>query len=111
MLRLAALDDVANARPADLRSPPHVLALLRALAPHWHDGDENLVRGHLDRWKASGTRADEARAFLDAGASLCRHARVEALWYWAWTVETTITGWRTANDIRADGAVESAGSS
>lgn len=50
----------------------------------WHDGDENLVRGWLDR----GPRGP---ALLQAADELARiHPRRETLWYYLWAMESEL---------------------
>jgi hypothetical protein len=66
---------------------------LRRLEARWHDGDENLVRGLLDRWLRPGeTPADvAARRLLDAAAELARiEARPEAWWFFLWEMESVL---------------------
>jgi hypothetical protein len=59
----------------------------------WHDGDENLVRGYLDRWVRPGGDAGvlAARALLDAAGALAAFgARAEALWFYLWQMESML---------------------
>ena len=69
----------------------------RALGPleaRWHDGDENLVRGLLDRWMPSAgeaTAAVIARRLLEAAAELARiDARPETWWFFLWEMESVL---------------------
>ena len=68
----------------------------RALGPleaRWHDGDENLVRGLLDRWGPPGGEAGSviARRLLDAAAELARiDARPETWWFFLWEMESVL---------------------
>lgn len=64
--------------------------VLRALEARWHDGDENLVRGLLDRW-TSGDGGETARRLLEAAAELARiEARAEAWWFYLWELESVL---------------------
>ena len=64
--------------------------MLRPLEARWHDGDENLVRGTLDAWRAPGEPGTAAR-LLRAGAELVRiAARAEAWWFYLWELESVI---------------------
>jgi hypothetical protein len=97
---LSALAERALGRPV----PPEALgtrirdrALARRfLAPLeavWHDGDENLVRGYLDRWMTPGEDAPAAaaRALLEAAVALpAIGARPEALWFYLWEMESML---------------------
>ena len=58
----------------------------------WHDGDENLVRGYLDRWTVAGGDASStaARALLEAAEALPMGARAEALWFYLWEMESML---------------------
>ena len=62
---LAALAAGGPLRAGDLRVGPADRALARRfLAAHegaWDDGDENLVRGYLDRWLREGARPEGRR--------------------------------------------------
>ncbi|HET7746989.1 MAG TPA: hypothetical protein VFM29_06785 [Vicinamibacteria bacterium] len=55
----------------------------------WHDGDENLVRGWLDRWRRPGEPlAVRAGVLVEAADALAAmHARPEALWFYLWALE------------------------
>ena len=95
--RLSAVASVAAARSAtadDLGLAARDAALARAfLRPReatWHDGDENLVRGHVE---AGGTdsAALQARRLLDTADLLARIApRIETVWCFLWLMEAAL---------------------
>jgi hypothetical protein len=62
----------------------------------WHDGDENLVRGYLDRWERSAGRASavlRSRALLEgASALVAMGAPPGALWFFLWEMESVLAG-------------------
>lgn len=98
--RFAALEAAANGHPAGGRAlglldQERALArrVLRPLEARWHDGDENLVRGLLDRWMPRGEPAGPviARRLLDAANELVRiDARAEAWWFYLWEMESLL---------------------
>lgn len=99
--RFAALARVAGgeagAAASGLRPADRALARrhLAAREGGWHDGDENLVRGHLDRWDRSPQRsaAEPARALLEgAGALAAIGAPAGALWFFLWEMESILAG-------------------
>ena len=100
--RLAALSDLAAGRPAPadgLRTSPADRALARRfLSAHrydWDDGDENLVRGFLDRWTKEGEEplGATARGLTEAAAALgAMRARPETLWFFLWELESVLAG-------------------
>ena len=99
--RFAALAHVANggARGARAGLQPSDRALARrylaARRAEWHDGDENLVRGHLDRWErgARPSAAGPARALLDGASALAAiGAPPGALWFFLWEMESILAG-------------------
>jgi hypothetical protein len=64
--------------------------VLRPLEARWHDGDENLVRGFLDRW-TSHDGPETARRLLEAAAELARiEARAAAWWFFLWEMESVL---------------------
>ena len=100
--RLATLSALAvGRRPAaagGLRVGPADRALARRfLSTHrreWDDGDENLVRGFLDRW----TKATEdplvstARGLSEAALALgAMQARPGTLWFFLWELESVLS--------------------
>jgi hypothetical protein len=99
--RLATLDDLAAGRPAapeGLRVRPADRALARRfLAAHrseWDDGDENLVRGFLDRWTKDheDPLASTARGLTEAAAALGgMRARPGTLWFFLWELESVLS--------------------
>jgi hypothetical protein len=98
--RLAALGTLAAGGAlgaGDLRVHPADRALARRfLAAHegaWDDGDENLVRGFLDRWQRVGDDAvtATARGLTEAAAALGgMRARPETLWFFLWEMESVL---------------------
>lgn len=98
--RLAALEDLAAGRPVApeaLRERASDLALARRLlAPYqatWDDGDENLVRGFLDRWVRPGEDPVRAasRSLVEAAHALAgMNARPETLWFFLWEMESML---------------------
>jgi hypothetical protein len=62
----------------------------------WHDGDENLVRGYLDRWERGTGRASAAlrsRALLEgASALVAMGAPPGTLWFFLWEMESVLAG-------------------
>lgn len=95
--RLAALDAVAAARPASARDlgleAKDVATARRFLRPRegsWHDGDENLVRGHVET-AGPDAAAGRARRLADTAALLARIApRAETVWCFLWLMETAL---------------------
>lgn len=66
---------------------------LARVAGRWDDGDENLVRGYLDRWQSPGARAarQAQRTLLEAATSLSRIvARPGTLWFFLWEMESVL---------------------
>lgn len=99
--RLAALAALSAGRSlvqGDLRTSPADRAVARRfLASHegaWDDGDENLVRGWLDRWLHQGDDplAAAARGLSEAALSLAAmRARPETLWFFLWEMESVLS--------------------
>ena len=98
--RFAALEKAAQGAAVDTRDlalgrAEHALArrVLRPLEARWHDGDENLVRGMLDRWVAKDAppAATTAHRLLQAATELARiDARAEAWWFFLWEMESLL---------------------
>jgi hypothetical protein len=98
--RFAALDAAAAGGPFDgvalglsARDRQAAGRALRRLEARWHDGDENLVRGLLDRWMPRDEPAprEVARRLLAAAAELARiDARAEAWWFFLWEMESLL---------------------
>jgi hypothetical protein len=68
-------------------------AFLRPREATWHDGDENLVRGHLDTWVRGGDdprRAAAAGLLKVADALAVMHPRPETLWCFLWHLESQL---------------------
>ena len=78
-------------------SPADRALARRFLSAHryeWDDGDENLVRGWLDRWAGRGEEglAGTARALYEAAAALgAMRARPETLWFFLWEMESVLS--------------------
>jgi len=98
--RLAALSGLAERGVVerDLRTSPADRAVARRfLAGHegaWDDGDENLVRGYLDRWlrEADDPLVAAARGLTEAaGALAAMRARPETLWFFLWELESVLS--------------------
>ena len=95
--RLSALASVAAAHPAtadDLglaaRDATLARRFLRPREATWHDGDENLVRGHVEGG-GTGSAALQARRLLDTAELLARIApRVETVWCFLWMMEAAL---------------------
>ncbi len=96
--RLGALVEVAAGGDVGVLADPgsHALArrFLRPLVGTWDDGDENLVRGYLDRWVAAGAdpvRA-AARGLAEAAAALAAiESRPATLWFFLWELESVLS--------------------
>lgn len=98
--RLEALAALADGRPlvhGDLRTSPADRAVARRfLASHegaWNDGDENLVRGYLDRWVQAGDDplAAAARGLSEAAVALAGlRAGPETVWFFLWEMESML---------------------
>jgi hypothetical protein len=67
----------------------------------WQDGDENLVRGYLDRWQRGDDRAaaEPARALLECASALAAiGAPPGALWFFLWEMESILAGLAEADN-------------
>ena len=107
--RLAALQALAAGRPADWSGERQARAVtrrfLRRREGRWHDGDENLVRGLLDRWRRPGEdtgRATAAALLETADRLVGAEARAETLWFFLWELQSLLAG--LAPEERADTA-------
>ena len=95
--RLVALASVAAALPAtlsDLGLSAEDLAIarrfLRSREAAWHDGDENLVRAHVEA-RGADSPARQARRLLDTADLLARIApRIETVWCFLWLMEAAL---------------------
>lgn len=96
--RLGALREVAEGRGAWPRPNRCERALVRSVLHgrqgSWDDGDENLVRGYLDRWTPAGSEADASTAAsliaaADAIGSVA--ARPGTLFFLLWEMESMLT--------------------
>ena len=71
---------------------------LRGLESSWDDGDENLVRGFLDRWVAPAADpvAAAARGLTEGALALGRiQTRRGALFFFLWEMESVLAGLAT----------------
>jgi hypothetical protein len=94
---LARIAAGAEARAGEAGMRPEERALARRFCARrsWHDGDENLVRGYLDRWeKGSGPGAAErARGVLKGASALSGIGPPPgALWFFLWEMESVLAG-------------------
>jgi hypothetical protein len=77
-------------------TPRTRLLARRFLKPHegsWTDGDENLVRGHLDGWSRPGIDPDvaAAQALLACARTLAQiEAPSSTLWFFLWEMESML---------------------
>ena len=98
--RLLALEAIALGRAQTIigKGAADLARARRFLAPFeatWHDGDENLVRGFLDRWQGSGEdgAVASARGLLRAADELAGIGpRPETLWFFLWEMESVLRG-------------------
>jgi hypothetical protein len=96
--RLAAVEAIADgSAEAGFGEEPAARALARRfLSPlegTWDDGDENLVRGYLDRWARPGEdpARETARRLTEAARALARiEARPSTFWYFLWQLESML---------------------
>lgn len=99
--RLKALERVAGGAEPEARGlgrRDHSLArrFLRRFEATWDDGDENLVRGYLDRWTrdAEPPARALARSLVFAASELSRiEARPGTLFFFLWEMESMLTSW------------------
>ena len=99
--RLRWLEARADGHPraaARLAATPEERAvarrLLRRFEGSWDDGDENLIRGYLDRFARPGEDfgRDAARSVLEAADELSRIiARPGTLFFFLWELESMLT--------------------
>jgi hypothetical protein len=96
-LRLRALESLATGRRASLAltASNRVLSrrFLEPFEDTWDDGDENLVRGFLDRWLPSAAPpiAYRAARLLEAASQLARmDLRPGTLWFFLWEMESML---------------------
>jgi CheY-like chemotaxis protein len=92
--RLERLGAVAAGRAQAAGAPrPGVGRVVVAIEGHWHDGDENLVRGWLDRWRAASDAGATARILLEAVGELERIEPSPAtLRFFLWEMESVLAG-------------------
>jgi CheY-like chemotaxis protein len=92
--RLERLGAVASGRaPAAGAPSPEVKRVVAAIEGGWHDGDENLVRGWLDRWGAASGAAATARILLEAVGELERIGPSPGtLRFFLWEMESVLAG-------------------
>lgn len=94
-LSLRARGQAVSDEALGTRAKDRALArrFLRPLEAAWHDGDENLVRGYLDRWAREGEDAGAAtaRSLLAAADALAGSgARAPTLWFYLWEMESVL---------------------
>ncbi|MFI5184742.1 MAG: hypothetical protein ACHQNV_10100 [Vicinamibacteria bacterium] len=66
---------------------------LKAYEGAWTDGDENLVRGHLDVWDRGGLdpHVAAARALATCARTLAAiEAPASTLWFFLWEMESML---------------------
>jgi hypothetical protein len=71
---------------------------LQSIAVEWDDGDENLVRGFLDRWLRPGADAAlfAARDLLEGADTLARiSSRKSTLAFFLWEMESVLRSLRS----------------
>ncbi len=98
--RLEGLEAVASGGDPRLLlgRPQEATRARRFLAPRvgsWDDGDEALVRAHLDRWTRGGEdpiRAAARRLAEAARALGALELRAETLWFFLWEMESILAG-------------------
>jgi len=67
----------------------------------WQDGDENLVRGYLDRWQRGDPprAAAPARALIECASALAAIGPPPgALWFFLWEMESILAGLAEADN-------------
>jgi len=86
----------ARAVGAGMRPQERALARRFFARRSWHDGDENLVRGYLDRWEKGpgpGGEARRARGVLEGASALSGIGPPPAaLWFFLWEMESVLAG-------------------
>ncbi len=113
--RLEALRAVAEGRGPWPHPDRCQRALVRRVLRHetgsWDDGDENLVRGYLDRWAPAGANPEAAAATsllaaADALGSLA--ARPGTLFFLLWEMESMLTSPEDIARIRRESGTQPA---
>jgi len=114
--RLRTLGPVAKGRGRWPRVSRQQRALarrvLRRLEGVWDDGDENLVRGFLDKWlgPSGEPAAAAARSLLRAAAALAPiHSRPGTLYFLLWEMESMLTSLGELARIPAQSGVNRSG--
>jgi CheY-like chemotaxis protein len=114
--RLRALGAVAKGRGEWPRASRGERALarrvLRKLPGAWDDGDENLVRGFLDKWlgPVETPAVAAARSLLNAAAALAPiRARPGTLYFLLWEMESMLTSSGEIARIPAQSGVNRSG--
>jgi hypothetical protein len=114
--RLRGLVAVAEGRGQWPRvsRPERTLArrVLRKLEGAWDDGDENLVRGFLDKWlgPAEEPAVAAARSLLSAAAALAPiRSRPGTLYFLLWEMESMLTSSGEIARIPAQSSVNRSG--
>lgn len=113
--RLAALREVAAGGGAwphpDRCERALVQRVLRHGAERWDDGDENLVRGYLDRWSAGAAdpQAEAAASLIAAADALgALEARPGTLFFLLWEMESMLTSPEDIARIRRESGTQPA---
>jgi hypothetical protein len=95
--RLQRLESLASSGVTSVPEPRTARALarrfLRPLEGQWDDGDENLVRDHVDRWTRPGQdpAREAARRLTEAARALAGlESRPGTLWCFLWLLESML---------------------
>lgn len=83
----------APGRPETRASRTLARRFLRPYEGAWSDGDENLVRGHLDLWHRNGVSpvVEAARALSTCARALAAIAPPPStLWFFLWEMESML---------------------
>lgn len=78
--------------------------VLRRREGRWHDGDENLVRGWLDKWRGpEETPTFLARRLTGTAEAMVRiRPRAETLWFFLWEMESMLPDVLASSGRRED---------
>ncbi len=96
--RLAAVERAARGEEVRRRREAkttrvHARRFLKPYEGAWTDGDENLVRGHLDAWPRPGIDPDVAAAQTLAACArtlAAIEAPASTLWFFLWEMESML---------------------
>lgn len=115
--RLQALAAITEGSPRGLASLSSLAGravarrFLSPLEGSWDDGDENLVRGYLDRWvpRNEDPLRAAARSLREAALALGgMEARPQTIWFFLWELESLLAEMEPAAHL-AHGKRRSAG--